>query len=262
MNTSRARAHQLTSDQGVVLRRVPYRDNDLILTYFTAQHGKIGVLARSGRKSQKRFGGSLQAFVLADLDLAIREGADLAELRQAQVVETFARLSADPMQLGRAAYITELVDVLQRDHDPSPEVLDLLLSSLRWLDQSPAKDAARSSAILRGFEMRLLDILGLWPDHARCQRCGTDLNVDTGRQDPNDLRGLLCNNCGETKIAPQEFMLLQSRDLDTWVTAKEWTPALSLALGRRCQSLIRPLLNKPLRSLNYLRQMQNNMPAG
>lgn len=256
MTSSRARAHQVIKDRGLVLRRVPYRDSDLILTCYTETLGKCSALARSGRKSQKRFGGSLQAFVFAEFDLAVKENADLAELRQAQPLHHFERLSQDPMQLGRASYLTELVDVLQKERDPNSEILQLLIDALGWLNDSPADDGQSRSAILRSFEVSLLRLLGLWPDHARCQSCGSPLNASNCRQDLQSLKGLYCAECRASKVPENLFELLQIDDAKDIVEDQRWNRDLSMAVGQRTQHMIRPLLTRPLRSLAYLRSMQ------
>ncbi len=59
---------QLRTD-AIVVRRVAYGEADLIVTLYTRELGKISALARSARRSRKRFGGGLELFNITSLEL-------------------------------------------------------------------------------------------------------------------------------------------------------------------------------------------------
>ncbi|MCA9559134.1 MAG: recombination protein O N-terminal domain-containing protein, partial [Myxococcales bacterium] len=48
------------STRAVVLRATPYRDHDLVVDLLGEQTGRVAALARSARRSQRRFGGALE----------------------------------------------------------------------------------------------------------------------------------------------------------------------------------------------------------
>ena len=50
--------------EGVVLKTRPHRDHDLIVELLTAEYGRLAVIARAARKSNKRFGGALELLSL------------------------------------------------------------------------------------------------------------------------------------------------------------------------------------------------------
>ncbi|MBU4287277.1 MAG: recombination protein O N-terminal domain-containing protein, partial [Proteobacteria bacterium] len=50
------------STPAIVLRRIDFGDYDLIINFFTLNKGKISVIAKSAKKSVKRFSGVLEPF--------------------------------------------------------------------------------------------------------------------------------------------------------------------------------------------------------
>ena len=59
------------STVGIVLRRREYGDFDLIVTFLTQDHGKITLIAKSAKKSAKRFPGILEPF--SQLQISFRK---------------------------------------------------------------------------------------------------------------------------------------------------------------------------------------------
>ena len=50
----------LKESEAIVLRSYPLREADLLVTFFTREEGKLRGVARSAKKSRKRFGGALE----------------------------------------------------------------------------------------------------------------------------------------------------------------------------------------------------------
>ena len=68
---ARKQATKSHATLALLLRRTPYRDADLVLSLFTEQLGQVSALARAARKSQRRFGGSLEPFHTLHLELDV-----------------------------------------------------------------------------------------------------------------------------------------------------------------------------------------------
>ncbi|MDH3827134.1 MAG: recombination protein O N-terminal domain-containing protein, partial [Desulfobacterales bacterium] len=54
------------STPAILLRRLDYGDFDLILTFLSLHRGKISLIAKSAKKSKKRFAGILELFSLME----------------------------------------------------------------------------------------------------------------------------------------------------------------------------------------------------
>jgi DNA repair protein RecO (recombination protein O) len=50
----------LRESEAIVLRSYPLREADLLVTLFTRAEGKVRGVARSAKKSKRRFGGALE----------------------------------------------------------------------------------------------------------------------------------------------------------------------------------------------------------
>ena len=50
----------LKQSEAIVLRTYPLREADLLVTLFTRDEGRIKGVARSAKKSKRRFGGALE----------------------------------------------------------------------------------------------------------------------------------------------------------------------------------------------------------
>ncbi|MFH1810938.1 MAG: DNA repair protein RecO [Pseudomonadota bacterium] len=248
--STRATPGEEVASDGIVLRLTPYRDADLVVTLFTRALGKVGALARSARRSQRRFGGALQPFVHVDLELRLRPSAELAELDSASPRRDFPHLGDDPHRLGRAGYLCELVEALSRDRDPQPALLELLLDGLALLEH----EDTQPTALLRGFEVALLHHLGLWPDADQCARCGGGL--DHGMHESVDTDGWLCRSCGDRAVPPEEQDWLRPRPLQT-SSCRPITVEVAREVGRRTLQRVRALTGRTLRSVAFLKQLES-----
>ena len=65
------------STPAILLRRLEYGDFDLILTFMSLERGKISLIAKSAKKSKKRFAGILELFSLIEAVASTGKGRGL-----------------------------------------------------------------------------------------------------------------------------------------------------------------------------------------
>ena len=154
--------------EGVILKRLNYGEADRILTIYTKYLGKIRAMAKGVRKITSRKGGNVELFNHCVLFLA--EGKNLDIVTEAQVVNSFSRVSADLEKTAAAFYIVELVDQLTPDGQVNRQVFDLLVNALETLrltinrsEGSPTRSDNQQLTI-SNFEVELLRLLGFWSD--------------------------------------------------------------------------------------------------
>ena len=75
--------------KGLIIKRTPFKENDMLLTVLTAEKGKMNVLARGLRKSRRDLSGYQ---TLAYAELEIFDGRGLAVVDDAEVCEAFEGL--------------------------------------------------------------------------------------------------------------------------------------------------------------------------
>jgi DNA repair protein RecO (recombination protein O) len=182
-------------DDALVLRSVAYGEADRIVTLLTRRHGKLSALARSARKSKRRFAGSLEGFALVDAELAIGSG-ELAQLRSARVTRAFPHLLADLERLNTAGALLRSGRELIPEHQADPELFAELLGMLEALD-TPDLPAAPLGV---GFEARLLALTGFAPLLHACGRCGKQPGPGRTADFDAERGSLICQDCGGAAI--------------------------------------------------------------
>ena len=77
----------IINTQGIVLKSVPYKENDLILTVFSRKLGKIAVIARGAKKSKRSLLTSSQIFSYSNFTLK-KEG-HMYRVTQSEIIKRF-----------------------------------------------------------------------------------------------------------------------------------------------------------------------------
>jgi DNA repair protein RecO (recombination protein O) len=174
---------------------VNYGDSDLILTLYTRDHGKISALARSARKSKRRFGASIGLFAVSTVDLRQRGSSELWTISSAHLDRDFTPLASDIGAVAHAGYALELIRELSAAEQPDVDLYDLVVELYETLDEF-----GPTAMALRAFEMRLLNAVGLAPVLENCVGARSDGDHDLERGavlDPH-RGGATCSRCAAT----------------------------------------------------------------
>lgn len=160
----------LKDSEAIVLRTYPLREADLLVTLFTRVEGKVRGVARSAKKSKRRFGGALEPLTYVRAYYEDRERQELSRLDSCEVIES--PLSTQ-VTYGRAValgHVAELLDELLPDREANDAVFRLTLSVL---------DMIRGNDVwmpVTYFELWLTRLMGFLPDLSECIVCGVTLN--------------------------------------------------------------------------------------
>lgn len=141
------------AENAFVLHTRPWRETSLLVELLTAQHGRVGLLARGVLGPRRHvLRAALQPLQWIRFD-AVQRG-ELARLTAAEAVDAAPRL---PGEAALAAfYLNELTLRLAPRHDPQP---DLFAAYARSRERLRAGDALAWT--LRRYERDLLQALGL-----------------------------------------------------------------------------------------------------
>jgi DNA repair protein RecO (recombination protein O) len=133
--SARSRARTGHTTAALVLRRTPYREADLVVTLFTQGLGQVAALARAARKSQRRFGGSLEPFHTLQVELTEAAGADLLTLASAHIETARANLYGHLGAMEAAGKFLGWLRHATPAHTPEPLVWQLAHGCLDQLDE-------------------------------------------------------------------------------------------------------------------------------
>jgi len=145
--------------EAVVLRSLDYGETSQIVTLFTREKGKLGVMAKGARRPKSSFGATLQPMAYTQVVFYYKPTRTLQTLSESSHVESFHRLRRDLTSITVGLRIVELVDALMEEEDPQPDVFGLLVRVLRRLN---AREA-RATNLWPYAQLRLAQILGVAP---------------------------------------------------------------------------------------------------
>ncbi|MBI2592439.1 DNA repair protein RecO [Candidatus Saccharibacteria bacterium] len=144
--------------QGIILNRIDYGEADRILTFLTPDHGKVGAIAKSVRKSQSKLAGGIELFSVSDLTLIAGRG-EINTLISSRLVRHYGNIVQD---IERTNLAYELLRITNKATEDKPEaayfeLLDRGLAALNELE---------IDAGLTGlwFNMQLLKLAGHMPN--------------------------------------------------------------------------------------------------
>lgn len=238
--------------EAIVLRAVNYGEADRIVTLLGRSTGKVSALARSARKSQRRFGG-LGSASSGIANLRPR-GGELWGFESFELSKPRSELALDLVSSAHAAYACELVERLCAPQQVDPETHDWLE---RMLDALVA--GAPSAERLRVFEMGLLTRLGLAPGVDRCGACGrTDLPSVGARWQPETAM-MFCGACASRGTpVDAETLAALARFAHADLDDDDQGPVPS-GVNRACRNLLGPFIEHhvgaPLRSARFLAEL-------
>ncbi|MFQ5666760.1 MAG: DNA repair protein RecO [Candidatus Binatia bacterium] len=177
------------SSEAIILRTRAYGESDQIVTFLTADAGKLTGMAKGAKNSRRRFGNCLGFFTRVRVQFRTRPGASMVFMESCDLLRAPQAL-AEPAKFAYGSYLVELVDQLTAEAHPVREVYDLLAEGLDELERGTA-----TAAFLRCFELRLLHHSGYDPDLQSCGRCHQPLRSEEQASFDPTHGSIVCAAC-------------------------------------------------------------------
>ena len=171
--------------EALVLRTYPFHEADLLVTLFTRLEGKVRGVAKSAKRSQRRFGGALEPLTHVIAHWEDKEKQELARLDSFDILASPLAASVSYPRVLALEYVSEVLDELLPDREPSDSIFRLALSVIGQL---------QSAAVwmpLTYFDLWIVRLIGLLPELSHCMKCGSRLNGSRAYFHPL-ADGLLC----------------------------------------------------------------------
>lgn len=171
--------------EGIVIRRTDYGENNKVITLYTREWGKIGVMARGASKPNSRFSAVTQLFYYGYF--VIQKSSGLGSLSQGEALSSFRHIRENIESTAYASYCIELLDKATDDRKPNPYIFELLYQTLNAIDEGYDPEVIKII-----FEMKMLEVLGIPPVLDRCAECGETEGAFTFSIKAG---GFLCHRC-------------------------------------------------------------------
>ena len=226
--------------QALVTGYTDYRDDDRMLTLFSAARGRIDCKARNCRKPTSKLLACAQPFVFGEFELFVNN--DRVTVNGCDVRETFYPLREDVDRFMTASVCTQFANSVIEHESPDEQLFSLLyhiLSFLAYSDTEP-KD------LLIAYLLHFLDHAGYRPTLTRCAICHRDVRGDAVLFYSADAGGVVCAACphgGRTvsKLALEamrRILLLPHEELSRVVLKPELRAELLPLLRNSCAAMI------------------------
>ncbi|WNF37725.1 DNA repair protein RecO [Bacillaceae bacterium IKA-2] len=150
--------------EGIVIRTTDYGEADKILTLYTREMGKIGVMARGVKRPKSRLASISQLFTHGNY--VFQKTTGLGGLNQGEIIRSFRDLKSDIYLTAYGAYVIELLDKLTEQNDINPYLYELLLQTLQYIDEGLDYEI-----LTRIFEVKMLRVAGIGINVDNCTRC-------------------------------------------------------------------------------------------
>ncbi len=111
----------------------PFREADLIVSFFLREQGKLRGVARRARKPKSPFGAGLIRLSHVRMAYFLRENAELASLSSCETMESGFELQSDTDAPLALDYFTEVSDHLLPAHEPNEKFFRLLTAMIAHL---------------------------------------------------------------------------------------------------------------------------------
>lgn len=179
----------------IILSRTAFREDDLLVTVYSKERGKLTLVARGAKKIKSKLAGHLEPVSLSFLEIA--RGKSLDQLIGAQIIKSYAGIKNDILKTAYANYFLELLDELTFENHADRRVFELSRKYLDFLDKADYNDLVigRITAVFK-----LLSFLGFNPAH----------KAELGLK--NEINYVVAKGLGEIKRNKKITMVLSKLD--------------------------------------------------
>ena len=181
-------SRELVQLHGILLKIIPYAENDNLLQLLTAEKGKVIIFSKKSSANNKSNACS-QPFAYSKFELMSR-GHGMMVYSGSQMIEYFPELRKSPYAMAAGEYFCEVSTFVPENIDNPQEYLSLLLNSLYLLTGRKIKNLDYR-IIKLVFEIAFLQLSGLMPNPKGCSSCENEPSYWHFDE------GFLCERCAE-----------------------------------------------------------------
>lgn len=151
----------LVATQAIVLSKIKYRDNDLIVKCYTKELGVVSFLLRGVLKSKK--GNAKVAYfqLLSQLQITIdyKDNRSLQGLKEVRLNHLYSSLHTHVLKSAIVMFLSEVLSSALREEEENETLFSYLETTLLWLDEQ--SEYANFHLL---FLLNLTKYLGFYPD--------------------------------------------------------------------------------------------------
>ena len=186
----------LSSTNAIVLSKLKYRDNDLIVKCYTQEHGVISFLVRGVLKSKKSHTKAAYFQLLSQIQVVFNytKTRSLYTLKEVKPNVVYRTLHSNILKSSVVMFLSEILATTLQEEEKNEALYSFLETTLLWFDA----DTEYSNFHLL-FLLKLTKYLGFYPDEEHIKL--EFFNLQDGRFQTKDE--------GKYSITGENLMLLK-----------------------------------------------------
>lgn len=150
--------------EGIVIRNNSYGESNKVVTLYTREWGKVGVMARGAKKPNSRLAAVTQPFTYGQF--LVKRGSGLGTMQQGDIISSMRGIKEDIFLTAYASYVVDLTDKSTDEKTPNPYLFELLYQTLNYMNEGYEPEI-----LVNIYEMKILNSLGLYPVLDQCSIC-------------------------------------------------------------------------------------------
>lgn len=187
----------LSTTNAVVLSKIKYRDNDLIVKCYTQEHGVISFLVRGVLKSKKSNTKAAYFQLLSQIQVVFNytKNRSLYTLKEVKSNAIYTSLHSHILKSSVVMFLSEILATTLQEEEKNEALYSYLETTLLWFD---ADNTYANFHLL--FLLKLTKYLGFYPDISKIDY--TYFNLEDGSFQMKDF--------GKYSISGENLTLLKS----------------------------------------------------
>ncbi len=154
----------------IILKRQDFKEDDLLVTVYSREKGKISLVARGAKKILSKLAGHLEPVSLVIINAATGRGID--QLIGCEISQSYYRLKNNLKNIELAGWFLKILDDLTLENHKDEQIFNLIHKYLDFLNKEAQDDGvARVAATFK-----LLYLLGFNPVHKEEQKLRAEIN--------------------------------------------------------------------------------------
>lgn len=177
----------ILNTQGIVLRAIKYKENDLILTIFSKTYGKVSAVAIRAQSPKSKFLPVSQLFSYNSY--VLKKQGSMFTVYQAESIKSFYNISMDIESYAYSSFILKLVENNIEEGQSYIKLFDILVKTLFLYSEGYEE----KQYLLDIFLYKFIKELGVVPQVSKCVSCQQTaydyavFSLEDG--------GIVCNRC-------------------------------------------------------------------
>lgn len=158
----------VVTTNAIVLSKLRYRDNDLIVKCYTHQYGILSFLLRGVLKSKKGLTKTAYFQLLSQLQLVVvyNQNKSLHTIKEAKINHLYSTLHSNVLKSSIVMFLSEVLSNALKEEEQNNTLYSYLETTLLWLDEH-----SECSNFHLLFLLDLTKYLGFYPgtNHLGCE---------------------------------------------------------------------------------------------